>query len=275
MAAVIPPLYVENPHPQTQRYGLFDVAVGPLDLPEHARNGGVDYESIVCELPTGYAVACTPDMAVKTFGGGPETVTAAPFVVRSSFRCGSVGMTEERMRQLAITRLKAGEMAVVERIFSQATFGQTPGLPGATVVTPDCTDLVTTVGALEEAFYATRGNVGVLHVPMVAGVALLDQRVIERDGRIWRTASGTAVSIGNYINASPADPQVAAGAGQAWLYMTGSVAVWRSPDSSIYVPKLAEALNRSTNQVYGQAEREYIVSYECDAYAALSTLCVV
>ena len=275
MAAIIPPVYVNNPHPLVPRYGLFDVAVGPLDLPEHARAGGLDYQTDACQLPDGYAIACTPDVTEKTFDDGPDTITGTPFVVRSSLTCGAVGLTEQLLRQRLVNRLRAGEQAAVENIFSAAAVGQSPGLPGASVVTPDCTDIVGTVGALEEALYSTYGLIGVLHVPFLAASFMKDHHLVEKDGRIWRTVLGTAVSIGNYNNSSPADPQVPAAAGAAWIYITGSVAIWRTPDSQVFTTSMAQALNRTTNQVLGQAEREYVVTFECGSFAAEATLCTV
>ena len=256
------------------RAGLFAVANGPLDLPPHGIIGGIEFETARCDLPTGLDLNCeTPP--TKTFGDGPTLVTADPFLVRASLTCGAVGMTQARMEQLLMQRLQAGEQAAVERIFSEETFGATPGLAGATVVDPPCSaatqDAAATLGALEEALYATYGPTGVLHVPFAAAPYFMQAYLFVRDGMIWRTATGTAVSIGNYANESPAG--VAAAAGTAWVYITGQVTIWRTPDSNLFMPTLEEALYRGLNEVRAQVEREYVVAFECGSFAVNITLC--
>jgi hypothetical protein len=254
------------------RYGLFTVANGPLDLPSKAIIGGLEYETSTCSLPTGLALNCTTP-PTKAFAGTITTITANPFMVRSSFTCGAVGMTDGRLRQMVMNQLRAGEQATVERIFSEETFDQDPGLQGASVVTPDCAtdDVVAVVSSLEAALYNVYGLPGVLHVPERAGAYLMQQTLLWHDGPIWRTAAGTAVSIGNYANKSPAN--VAAAAGHAWIYLTGQVTIWRSRDDDVFVPSMAESLNRTTNQVTAQAEREYVVAFDCASFAADAVLC--
>lgn len=277
MAVTTGPVYIDRPLPSVPRYGLFNVATGPLDLPLHARNGGLEFEASVCGLPSGYAVECLEDLVEKGFTGGHALINADPFVVRSYLTCGAVGLTDAMLRQMLMTRLKAGEQAAVENIWSSTAFGASPGFMGAGVVTPDCTgpgNLASAIGALEQNLYAVYGLPGVLHVPHEAAPWLSRDHLIWRDGSIWRTAAGTAVSIGNYANVSPADPGVAAAINTAWIYITGQVAIWHTPDSDVYVSPLRDALNRTTNEVLAQAEREYVVAFECNAFAANPILCV-
>lgn len=265
--------YVEAPG-VPQRYGLFTVANGPLDMPDHAEYGGLEFETPRCVLPAGYNSECPPAAQdAKTFLAGPTTVIGDPFVVRSSITCGAVGMTNERLRSLVFERLTAGGQARVEDIISRETFGSNPGFLGATVITPDCAvdDVRAVVGALEEAAYAAYGPAITLHVPFKAASYVKAEHLIEKDGPIWRTPAGSAVSIGNYANLSPAG--AAAAAGTAWIYATSQVTIWHTPDPQVFIPSLEEALNRTTNQVLGQAERWYIVAFECVLSAANVVLC--
>ena len=53
-------------------------------------------------------------------------------------------------------------------------------------------------------------------------------------------------------------------AGTAWLYATGPVMVRRS---AMVGPRLAEAHDRTTNDVFAIVERFYIVGWSCGAAA--------
>lgn len=263
-------LYVDRPGALVPRYGLFNVANGPLDLEIHARQGGLEYQSVVCDLPSGYTVQCPPSGTPKTFAaGGANLIGGDPFVVRSDLECAPVGMTDDQLRSWLIERLKAGEQAVVERMFSDGLNGLTPSLQGATALATS-TSLVKAIGLLESWLYAQYGLPGVLHIPAVAAAGLVSGGALVKDGNLWKTAMGTLVSFGNYSGKGPAAEVPAAGS--AYIYITGQVTVWRAPDSDIFATPLAVALDRTTNQLYGQAEREYAVAYECFAASTLTTL---
>ena len=92
MASLTGPVYVPAPNPVVPRYGLFRVATGPLDLPQNARQGGLQYEISTCNLPTGYEVECQDSHNTKVIETGITTVTGAPFVVYSAVRCDTVGL---------------------------------------------------------------------------------------------------------------------------------------------------------------------------------------
>lgn len=263
-------LYVERPGALVNRYGLFQVANGPLDLPIHARSGGLEFQSAVCDLPTGYEIDCPASDTPKDFSaGGANVITADPFVVRSDLLCAPVGLTDLQLRQWLLERLRAGEQAAVERIFSEGTFGAAPSLQGATNIGASVS-IAQAVGALESWLYARYGLPGVLHVPATAAAHMINGGGLYRDGQLWKTAMGTLISFGNYAGTGPAGEVPAAG--HTYIYITGQVTVWRAPDSNVFTTPLSQALNRTTNQVFGQAEREYAVAYECFAAATDATL---
>lgn len=262
--------YVDRPGALVPRYGLFNVANGPLELPPHARSGGLEFQSAVCDLPTGYDIACPPSDTPKTStAGGANLITANPFVVRSDLECAPVGLTDAQLRQWLLERLKAGEQALVERIFSTGTFGSAPSLQGATDLGTAAT-IPQAIGTLEAWLYARYGLPGVIHVPAAAAAYMVNGGGLVKEGNLWKTAMGTLLSFGNYAGTSPAAVNPAAGT--TWIYITGQVTVWRAPDSDVFTTPLADALNRITNQVYGQAEREYAVAYECFSAAVNATL---
>lgn len=276
-----------RPGPITQRYGLFQAVpvnpeVTPLDgsagttWRPHWADGGLVIDDELCDDPNPYTVACTADLAAKTFTT-TNSVPGTPFVVYAGIVCGSVGYSEAEFQAKVTNRLLAGEQGVVEAVFSRQLNGQSRGLanatPNATTITATSTTgghlVADQVGALEEALYSTYGPRGVLHVPFQYGERMKAENIIEPDGNVfagsgvWRTALGTAVSIGNYEGYSPAG--VAPVAGHTWIYITGQAWVWRNPD--VFVSTLQGSLNQTTNQVTFLAEREYIVTYECGAFA--------
>lgn len=271
--------YVRRPGTLTPSYGLFKVvtAMGAMSdtLPIHSRQGGIRYETHVCGLPNCVETACIGAVS-KTLDDEFVVVNGDPFLIVTDLTCGSVGLTEERVRAFLLEKALAGEQARVEQVFSVGDCGAEPSLANsatpATALAASANP-VAAFAALEEALYSTYGLVGVIHVPYVAGPWLMANHLIEKDSAgIWRTAAGTAVSIGNYDGLSPVG--VAPGAGATWFYITGQVSIWRTPESEVFYSPYAESLNRSTNQWSGYREREYVVTYECGAFATETTLVV-
>lgn len=267
MASLTGPVYVPAPGAVVPRYGLFQVADGPHPLPREARQGGLQYQTATCELPVCYEIQCIGDSGTKSFGAGPTTVTGAPFVVYSSLTCTPVGLDDDMLRQYLFDRLRAGEQATVENTFSLEACGQAPGLSGnGAAVDPTAgvgaADVMLAFSILENWLYARYGLPGVLHVPAVFGALLQNFYLVEKDSRgIWRTAMGTAVSIGNYAGKDLAGAGPAAG--HSWIYITGQTTIWQTPDSDLFVTRIRDVLNRTTNQLTAIMEREYVVSLDC------------
>lgn len=260
------------------RYGLFAVvqAMGLWSdaLPIEARQGGLEYQTAVCDLPLGYETACQEALATKDSGTPLDLIQGDPFIVRSPLTCAPVGLTDERLQQFLRERQYAGEQATLERIFSDGTVGINPSLANSTPAVPllaASADIVAAFGRLEEDLYSAYGLPGVIHLPMRAMDYAKSAHLIEMDpAGIWRTAVGTAVVGGNYSGLGPAGEVPAATA--QYLYITGQVAIWRSPDAELFATPLRDALDRTTNQVIAQVEREYLLTYECRSAATLTTL---
>lgn len=277
--------YVARPGPgaEVQPYGLFSVAP-PMDLPEHASVMGIEFQTPFCALPSGYATACVPASKASALTGAYTTVTGDPFVVLAGMECGAItANTNEDQdaytRNFVLNKLRGGEQRVVESIFSRGLVGAAPGLSTfagtTTVVTPATDNLVNAVQALEGAFGAAYGLPGVLHVPLKAAGQLANGHLVENAGTAaspqWVTNVGTRVSIGNYQGYGPTDT-APADAAHRWIYLTGPVAVWRQPDSEIFVSPWAESIDKSTNQIHRFAERTYIVTFECVSFAVLANI---
>lgn len=277
MAVTTAPVEVTGPS-YRPRYGLFSVAEMET-LPPHALLGGGYWITGNCGLDTGYAVACGASLASKTFPADSVTQSVAPFIVYAGRTCGTVGFTEAEQQKLIVQKLKATEQAVVEAVFSDQLFGQSPGLANnasvVTVPTAAGVNFVESIGRLEAAFYAAYGYSGVIHMPFRAAEATASWNLLTADAahplpgnsRVWRLASGTAVSIGNYSGNSPAG--AAPAAGHQWLYMTPPVKIWSQSDADITVSPLRGSLNRTTNQETWLAERGYMVGFECNTVFAI------
>lgn len=275
MASITGPVEVPAPNPVIQRPGLFQVATGPLDLPVHSRIGGLWYEIGYCGLPLGYTVACQSGRAEKTLTNTSTLITGAPFIVYSAIKCSPVGNSAERTNGYLIDQLRAGEQAVVENLFSTGANQINLGLQNAaTVNLGTAPNVVNATSALEAWLYARYGLPGTIHAPAAAAAFFTNGHIVSQDNRgIWRTDMGTAVSFGNYAGTGPTGQAIVAGT--AWLYITGQVAIWRTPDSELFVTPYDQVLDRTHNVGTWVMEREYVVTYDCFAAAILTTLTVV
>lgn len=281
MVAIIPPLEVSKPTEEFPlRYGIFQAAIGPIDFPDvHMRGGGLFWLNTMCGGGDGYEIECLADLDTKDFfAGGIEKVTGVPFVVRSNFTCAlSTDSAIPTAERFARQKFFSVEQSMVEQIFSQELFGQSPGLSNnPDVINLDAGTAAATardvVSVLENAIYCTSqyGPRAVLHMPIAVFNALKDAHLIEFDGLRWRTPTGTVISAGCYSGFSPAG--VAPAEGTFWVYITGQTAVFRTANSDVEQIPVQGALNRTTNQYTGLVEREYVVAFECDVYALPVTL---
>lgn len=274
MASLTGPFYVPPPNPIVSRYGLFNVATGPADLPVNARSGGLQYEISTCTLPLEYEVECQDAHNTKVISSGTTTITGAPFVVYSAIQCSTVGLVnwgQEEVNRYLYQQLVAGEQATVERIFSQGLVAQFPSLQSGAVSLGAAQGPVQAVSLLEDWLYARFGSRGVIHAPMEAAAYFKAAHLIEPDGNVnaggvWRTDVGTAVSFGNYAGIGPT------GQAGTWVYITGPVAIWRTPDSELFVPPMGQVINRTTNVLTIVMEREYVVTFDCYSAAVNVTL---
>jgi len=270
MAVLTGRVFLPNsPNPVVRRPGLFDAATGPLDLPINAREGGLQYQTAVCELPACYEVLCQDNggRGTKSFLTGPSTITGDPFIVYSEITCSPVGMTDEQLQKYLYDRLTAGEQSTVENVFSRQSCGQAPGLSNnaaVVTVTAAAVDPVKSLSLLEAALAASYGMSGIIHVPMALAAYYTDLFLVEKEGNLWYTRGGNKVVFGNYAGRTPVD--AAPAANETWVYATGQVAIWR--DSETFATNRAMTLNRTTNKVTAVMERTYVVDFDCLVLAA-------
>jgi hypothetical protein len=260
--------YVPRPGPahELQANGLFKAATGPLELPDKAIQGGLEFESPYCGLPDGYANACAPASKAASLVGGWTTVTGDPFWVLAGSECGfgTNASDDARTREVVLAKLYGGEQNRVEDIFSRGSVGQARGLAngGATALAASA-NIVVAFGLLESNFATTYGLPGMIHVPLIAEPITKASHLVEqgRDG-VWYTPRGTKVVFGNYAGLAPGGGAPAAG--HTNIYITAPVTVWRGEP---IVSPWDASVNKTTNQILRFAERPYVVTYECAAYA--------
>lgn len=265
--------WVDRPNAPVSRSQFFAVSTGPLDLPRPARSGGLQYQIGYCNLPTCYEVECLAGHNTKVLDNTVTTVTGDPFVVYSDILCTPVGLTDDMLRTYLHEQLIAGEQSTVEDAFSRQLCGQAPGLANNAAVVSLTSSLnpVAAVSKLEASLYSAYGLAGVIHAPYTMGAYFAWAHLIEKDSKgIWRTNLGTAVNFGNYAGLSPAG--AAPAAGSTWLYITGQPTVYRTSDSDLFVTSRRDVLNRSTNQLTGVMEREYVVTFDCRVAATETVL---
>lgn len=265
--AIIPAPIVAAPEPLRRRYGLFDAAAGPLDLPPHGEGGGVRYTNDTCGVARVIGVNCYDapgDVPVKPFDADNEETEAGVFVTMASLSCTLVGYTQDQLRTKLLRRLEANAQAAVERAFwSGLDFEGSPlgirSLSGSAVDIGGNYDpgLITdVVGALERYahFIQGYGYTAYIHAPIeVAALAaeaglVHEERLTGGQGQRKVTPFGSIWAFGAYP------------AGQ--IIVTGQTTWWRGPE------RVAESFERTTNEALLLAEQAHSVSFDCFAGSA-------
>jgi hypothetical protein len=254
---------VEAPTPGRLRYGLFNVATSQsLDMRGIA--AGTSFLVDHCGGASAYDTnGCDPNPE-KPFVEGSDLIEAEPFWVVAKKHCGTVGRDASEMETAVRTQLLAGEQTVVESVLwngaGLAAHAPTLEGSGATITTPTAAGAGAAIAHLESVAYgAAFGYEGVIHVNQRAYAALAYSGLLVRDGNVWRTQLGTALSFGaGYAITGPAG--IAPADGFVWAFMTAPVTLRRS---EVMVPDVTQTLDRTANQWNATAERVYTVTYEC------------
>lgn len=268
---ITPAAVIETPSPGRLRYGLF-TASEPMDLPRRAFGGGVQYDADHCAIAHMAVSECIASIAsdeAKTFDTPVGQVEALPFAVYGGVLCGRLGYTDDEWAAKARRALAAGEQGAVEFALWTGlltTGGAALGIGSfnnstPTVLNPDDEEnIASVVSALEHFAYFTEGYgyEAYIHAP-VSVAAYAGSDLIIRDGNLLRTPYGSIWVFGGGYSGSAAAGGVPAGG--TTLYVTGKTNVFRSSD--VNIPDPAQTFDRTTNQQYVLAEREYAVSFDC------------
>jgi hypothetical protein len=116
------------------------------------------------------------------------------------------------------------------------------------------------LGALEATWAAQYGITPVVHMS-VAAATVLGECLYREGGRLF-TYSGTPVIIGGGYGSATDTPDTAT------IALTGPMIMYRGE-----INTQANAVAKATNQVSIIAERDYVVGWDCNAYAVTISLC--
>lgn len=164
-------------------------------------------------------------------------------------------------QNMARTAFDNGEGWAVERAIQELVLN-----PDAVDLTPTTgtpvTNMKRALGLLEQ--YAQDNYVG---LPIIHGNRIATQLIpdpqIDKDNWTLHTMHGTPVANGGGYYATGPGGEVAA-AGEAWLFVTGQVNIWRG---ALITPDEVYALKQ--NRTFALAERTYTASVECISAAIL------
>lgn len=287
---VNPPAFTPSP------YGLLSVAQQVTADGPHWQNG-VTWQTS-CPSPMGRStydecIVVTgsggppPEPSVKTDNVDMNYRGATPFTVYAKFDCSLSGMDDAL--KIANNALAQSESWQVERAFwtglvdgnilafphlaANATVDDAQSIElqsAASVITTGAAiDPATGLGLLEAALADCYNGVGVIHMPVKALPTFqVHNLVFAQNGKL-RTLNGNLVAVGGgYPGTSPSG--VASASGEAWLYATGAVFMYRS-DVKVPSDKVS-SINRTTNTREMIAERTYVLGWDCCHHAVLVDL---
>lgn len=256
--ALIPGMIVPAPARLRRRYGLFDAASGPLDLPTHGEGGGVRFVPD-CGRSLAYGVTCyeTPgDAPVKPLDGDTAEIQTGVFVALATLNCGAVGYTLPEYQAKVRRRLEGAEQAAVEEaLWTGLDYEDNPlgilALDDEAVSIPTGYDpdlIADVVAALERYAYTTQqyGGVAYIHAPVEVAALAAEAHLILADGNRKVTPMGSVWAFGAYPSGE--------------IIVTGQTTVWRAPEIAVY-----SSFENSSNEVLMVAERAYSVAFECFA----------
>jgi len=257
-----PLVTVAAPGTTPYRYGLFSAAavVDPADQREFL--AGVQWEPPCVDAHAAATpAAMVPERPAMALRDGVDLVQAGVIRLYAGLTGQSAGRDDllDRARQA----LGLVEQQSLEHYVWTGDAGTSPALADAgtpvlagTAATPVA--LPHGVGLLE-AFLADRtGSLGVLWAPRWLSGWFATGQLVRADGPRLTGPLGDPLVFAQTTGVGPGG--VPAGAGEAWLYATGAVMVRRS---TVLLPRLADVLDRTDNEVFAVAERFYTVGWSC------------
>ncbi|MFI7071874.1 hypothetical protein [Micromonospora sediminicola] len=256
--ALIPGQIVTPPEPGLRRYGLFNAASGPLDLPApHGEGGGIRYTPVTCGAAYAYGVTCyggeVAAPAKPLDGGNPEVATGV-FLTLATLECTQVGYTEAELRAQVVRRLEASEQPTVEAaLWSGLDFEgnaldilhlDAEAEPVPAGYDPDL--ITDVVGALERYAYTESGYGygATIHAPIEVAAFAAEAGLILQDGPRKVTPMGSVWAFGAYPLGE--------------MIVTGQVTLWRAQEAQVHT-----AFDRETNLRLMVAERAWAASFDC------------
>lgn len=278
----LPSVFTPLPH------GLWDTlqtaaSDGPhwqngVTWPERCPTGDTTYDECISVTGTG----APPEPPAKTPNVEQTFRGALPFTVVAEFQCTPVGLGDaQTIARDALTRVEQHQvetafwtgMAAGRQVVYPSLAHDTEVADGEVVLQPVASPVVTggadvahALGMLEQELADCYKGQGVIHVPRTALPTLAAWKLArfnEAAGQLVTASGNLIVAGGGYTGSGP--DGTAPAAGTSWIYATGAVFGYRS---DVYFTQVRDSLNRSTNTLRMQAERTYLIGFECCLLAA-------
>lgn len=270
---------VSPPSCEPADFGLLSVAE-MVDEPEGHWQTGILYEVQSCTDILILTPHCPPGEYMKPGAGGNLTTEYSdPFTLMASYECGAVGRPLSEAWDLAGSRLDRGEQRSLERAFwtGKDVEGNdiAPSLsenPDAVDLTPGAgtVDITTGLSILETWAGAEYPCEPIVHVNRGLATYLGERGLINAELAtvsgskvLTATGTGTRVAVGGGYGITGPGGDVPT-AGEAWMFITGSILVRRSP--AFFTPDRgddAAAVDRYVNNITVFAERTYVFEQDC------------
>jgi hypothetical protein len=269
-------------------YGLWDSIQTPSPGGPHWQNGvtwvercpagDTTYDECIAVTGTGEAAPAPP---AKTPNVTQDTRGALPFTVIAEFQCTPVGLGDaQNIARDALTRVEQQQVetafwtgtAAGQQVVFPHLAGDTENVDGEVLLQPVASPVVTgadaahALGLLEQELADCYKGQGLIHVPPSALPTLAAWKLARLDdasGRLVTPSGNLIVAGGGYTGSGP--DGAAPAEGTSWIYATGAAWGYRS---DVYFTQVRDSLDRSSNTLRMQAERTYLIGFECCLLAA-------
>lgn len=290
-----PPLVLDSQPADPVPDGLFQVATGPLALPDHANNQGAIWLPDTCGGGELAPAPCqAPPYASFTLDPIENIAQAWPYVAYATLVTGPVGISEDEAKRRVVQRLVNTEQYISEialwgdttaqaALFTNVTnfSGVTGGAAGVAGVAGGvfqqlanvgtaagfydlgtATDTKSAVSLLEQSAADHYYGRAIVHARprMAAWFGYASQfRVVAVPPMTLMTQNQNLINFGNGYKGTGPTGQ-APDATTEYVWATGRVVVWRG---NIMTSPTDVLLNRTTNQRGIYAWRPYMIGVEC------------
>lgn len=254
---------IDGPLPRVRPRSLLtvpDVLVEETD--EHWKSGVAIY-GYPEEVPELWEGCSDGTFRTKDEGSAPPTPVFTSFVMYIPISCSAMGIGDpDEFAERAAAVMRATQAYGAEKALAQGIIGLDNPYLGDANLQLLASGVNASVGLayLEDAIGQT-GRQGLIH--LTPAVAARIEEFTDRglDEPLY-TGVGTPVAIGSgYIGTDPVN-QVSPGATTDWVFATGPVEVRIEDDVTLVPEGVAEAVERSVNDVVYRAEKVAVVSWD-------------
>lgn len=260
---------IDGPLPRRRKYDLLS-AVEFVDTGTVHSEAGVQVYPYPPDLPDTHNPCSDGSLNVKDEGTPTEVVQFGGFTAYLPISCTTRGMGDDtRFRNRAVRAMQAKESYAVERqlALDVASIGN-PHLTegGITPLGGAAVSPMEGLALIENSIAATTAERGLIHADPATVTAWSREFLVFHESGELITVNGTPVVAGaGYVGLFPSD-EAEPTDDQAWVFATGPVQVLQS-EIFVIPGTIAEAVDRTFNDVTYRAERNFVVDWD-HAYLA-------